>query len=150
MELLNTFISALAILIACISLFRTWNLKKNQAELIKKQLELASSEIATHHKADIEVLLKMTKKGERFIVSNKGKASAKLVNLTIDNPKGHESPICSDFEETFPISFLNPGESASVIAALTMGTGTKFEYIVHWKNPDDTIENKKGIVSLND
>lgn len=149
MEKLNTFISALAIIIAGIALWRTWNLNKMQAELTRIQLELANNRLIAQCKASIIVSLKKTPTGERFIVSNVGSASAKNVELKFILPKGQESPVCSDFKETFPAKIIHPNEPLSVLAALTKDSGTNFEYVAKWGNPDNTKGVKEGIVSLN-
>lgn len=143
MEILSILISLFALIIAGLALWRTWSLSKAQTELIKIQL-LAQS------KAIIKVNLLRGVKGERFILHNEGDAPAKQLNFCLLIPEGKASPLCGDYEETFPVKTLHPGESISVLAGLSNDTGTQFEYKAEWENLDKTKDVKKGTVSLND
>jgi hypothetical protein len=98
----------------------------------------------------LSVSLKRTHSGEKFIVSNDGGGLARHVEFSLTPLEGRSSPLCSDYKETFPIKSLSPGDSVSVIAALSFETDVRFDYLLMWENSDKTQGVREGVVSLND
>jgi hypothetical protein len=142
MQVLNILISFFALIIAGLALWRTWSLSKAQAELINKQL-------LAQLKAKIKVDLVQGSNSDRIILTNEGGAAASKLHFSLIIPEGGATPLCGDYEKTFPLKILHPGDSISVLAALSKETGVQFEYLMKWENSDKTQGVREGVVSLN-
>lgn len=80
--------------------------------------------------------------GERcFQVVNAGTESALDVRFSVAAEREKNSPVSAhDLETLFPVKELRPGESVSVGAIITPGTGLHFRGVVTWRNPDGSEE----------
>ena len=80
--------------------------------------------------------------GERcFQVRNAGTESALDVRFSVIAEREKNSPVSAhDVESLFPVKELKPGESVSIGAIITPGTGLHFRGVVTWRNPDGSEE----------
>lgn len=150
-EYFTLLISLLAIVISALSLIRTrrtasqqLELEKITAELSAKQLKFLKAEESEHSKAKIEVELEGYGSDYNLIVTNVGGAVARDVSFVIEG----ESPVLDgEYKEKFPIRELRPGKSVSLCAALSMGSPSQYNVLVHWKNPDDSEEQDEILIT---
>ena len=93
-------------------------------------------------KADVEAAFGRIAGERRFVVQNVGEGVAREVDVTIEPVNGKNSPvIAGEHEKKFPLSKLEPGESESLVAIITPGTGLYFRARVRWQDPDgSTVE----------
>ena len=88
-------------------------------------------------KADVQAALGRIGGERRFVVQNVGEAVAQDVHFTIESVNGKNSPVVAgEHEKKFPVSKLEPGESESLLAIITPGTGLHFRAFVRWRDPD--------------
>lgn len=160
-QVVTAAIAVVSAVIAFISLRRTGEVQRQQLRLHKKQEELTTlqlemlkkqSEAASSSpiaRADLRVELERSGRGFRFVVSNWGSGSAHDVHFEILSKEGLMSPLVQgDYDEVFPIEELAPGGRASVIAALTNGTGSTFEARWTWKDPDGAEQSRRSTLTL--
>lgn len=93
-------------------------------------------------KADVQAALGRIGGERRFVVENLGEGVAQQVQVTIEPVNGKNSPIIAgEHAKKFPLSRLGPGESESLVAIITPGTGLYFRAYVRWQDPDgSTVE----------
>lgn len=125
-------------------------------DLVQKQLDELRSSIENSNKQDVKsketanitVSLRKTPsgKGYRFYFKNIGSGVATNVNFKLVLEEGKSTPLTSDYEEVFPVKELHPGDEVSVLAAISMGMGSKFDSILSWDDSDGIrIEHNKTI-----
>ena len=144
-------ISVLAIVISAVSLIRTRRIASQQleleritAELSAKQLQFLEAEETALSKAKIDVELEGYGSDYNLIVTNVGGAVARDVSFSIEG----ESPVLDgEYKEKFPIRELRSGKSVSLCAALSMGSPSQYNVLVHWKNPDDSEEQDEILIT---
>lgn len=71
-------------------------------------------------------------------------------NVTFDlDLEGKRSPLVTgDYDVKIPIPELAPGNRVPLWAAITMGMGTTFPARWSWRNPDDSIENRRSLLAI--
>ena len=139
-EGLSLTVALLAALISFVSLYRTHrvsvrqiDLQRVQADLAKFQHELLLKEEAAKTRADIRVEVVKRGKGHRMVFKNVGKGAAREVFFEPVLPDDGESFLVdSEIEELFPISQLRPGQDASMIIAITLGSPSRFVVKISW------------------
>lgn len=95
-------------------------------------------------KADVQAALGRIGGERRFVVQNLGEAVAQDVQFRVEPVDGKNSPvIAGEHEKKFPIGELQPGESETLLAIITPGTGLHFHGIVRWRDPDGTSIEKE-------
>lgn len=157
-QIVTAAIAAVAVIIAGLSLYRTWKLQRQQMRLQAKQEELIdlqlkalrkqSSAASPTEKADVRVDLELLRENYRFTITNWGRVPARNIAFELELKQGRTSPLVNDdYDEKIPIPELAPGARCSLLAALTFGTGTTFPARWRWDNPDGTHETRSSLLS---
>ena len=137
----------LALLALVLSGFATWKtlqFNKRQEELIESQQSLNRRLAQREDKEDNEskqavlgaAFIKLGSSSWKLRIGNKGKAAARNVRLTI--LAGQESFIASDLKSKFPMEVLHPHQSVDLIAAVGMGSPSKYEIRFEWEDAFQT------------
>ena len=85
----------------------------------------------------------------RFVVRNLGELTAHDVSLRVAAERDKNTPVSTgDLRRIFPIKALDPGESASVCAIITPGTGLHFRAVVEWKDADGSAQERVFYLSV--
>ena len=167
-EVLTLLIALLGALIAAVSLIRTRRVEERQERLRVKQEELTELQIQLLRRevedqkrrdqghippparpADVRVTLEGSAGHERFVVTNWGYGPARDVDFKLKSREGRSSPLVKgDYEEKQPIRELLPGDRVTFLAAITFGTGSTFDAVLKWTNPDGTEQTREMQVSL--
>lgn len=99
--------------------------------------------------ADVRVRLEGPGRSARFVIENRGPGDALNVNFWLNLDDQGESPLVkADYDRKLPISILREGDSITLLAALTFGSGTHFEGHWSWEEDDGQHRSRKGPVSL--
>lgn len=130
-------------------------LQLKQEELMDLQLQLLRDKVGQQSKdhdtptADVRVTLEGFHGRERFVIANWGQGPAKEVDVKIQPRPGRSSPLVQgDYEEKLPIPELLPGDAVKLFAAITFGTGTEFDAILSWTEPDGSRQSRECQVSV--
>jgi uncharacterized membrane-anchored protein YhcB (DUF1043 family) len=143
-EIASLLIAIVAVVISVVSLVRARKVQAKQLEfeavtaaLAKKQLELLEKEEQTQEQARVTAeLVKVGRTDYRFVITNLGVAVASDVNFEID-PKSLDNPlVANECARKLPYPSLQPGQSFTLIAALSMGSTMSYNTQLKWKNPD--------------
>ncbi len=79
----------------------------------------------------------------RFVVQNLGESSAFDVRFDVAAEREKNDPVsAADLRRAFPVKELRSGESVSVAAIITPGTGLHFRGVVTWKSPEGADEER--------
>ncbi len=159
-QIVTAAIAILSAVIAFISLRRTGETQRQQIRLHKKQEEFTTLQLemlrkqaeasssAPISRADLRVELERAGRSFRFAITNWGAGPAHEVNFTIQTREGQMSPLVQgDYDAVFPIDELASGGRASVIAALTNGTGSTFDGQWTWKDSDGTEQRRRSTLT---
>ena len=148
-DVVNLILGAVALVIAIISLWRAWPVQRLQTEVTTLQLQRMRGEEAEKGKAHVTAWMEKRDRSHRFCIGNKGPAAALSVRFELDPQEGKNSPLVqNDYAEKIPIKRLAPGNTVSLIAALTMGTATAFEARLTWENEDGTPGSWESTLSV--
>jgi len=150
-EFISILISGIAALIAILSLrgqrkLQTENnqLQKVTAELAKKQLDQIKVSEDEHKKARLVVGLYNERPTPKFYIINSGTTLARNIDFKLVLDEEKLSPLIqSEVDEALPIPFLDYGDKATLIAAITDENPIAYSGVLSWTNPDGTIENKE-------
>ena len=92
---------------------------------------------------ELEASLSRVDGERRFVVRNVGTSSAQSVRLTVQAEREKNSPVSAhDLKSAFPVESLSPGDSVSVGAIITPGTGLHFRSTVTWRNVDGSEQER--------
>lgn len=149
-------VALLAAVISFVSLYRTHRvsvqqieLPRVQSDLAKFQHELLLKEQATKTRADIRVEVVERGRGHRMVFKNMGKGSARDVTFEPLLPDESESFLVdSEIEDLFPISQLLPGQDASMIIGITLGSHSRFVAKISWIGETGQREDQEIEVGL--
>ena len=156
-EVLSILVSCLAAIISLVvwsgqrKLTREANdLQRATAELAKKQLEILLREEKGRNTARLSLdLVREGKSDFRFRVANISDIDARDVELELLLQDRDNSPIIdSEYAEKFPAKHIAPGNSVSLIAALTLSSPTAYNAILKWTNPDGSRSQEETYVAL--
>ena len=156
-EILSILIACVAAIISLVvwsgqrKLAREANeLQRATCELAKKQLELLLREEKGKNTARLSLeLVRESRSSFRFCIKNISDVDARDVEfeLLMKDPSG--SPIIdSEYAEKFPAKRLSPGNSVSLIAAITLSSPTAYNAVLRWTNPDDSRSEEETYVAL--
>ena len=126
------------------------DLQRATAELAKKQLALMLREEQGKNSARLSLdLVRESKSSFRFRITNISDVDARDVEMELLLRDPTESPIVeSEYQEKFPAKRLAPGNSVSLIAALTISSPTAFNALLRWTNPDGVRHEEETYVAL--
>ena len=152
-EIVSLIVSLVAVVIALVSLVRTRKVASQQielervtAELSAKQLDILNAEEKSLSKAQIDVELEGFDSDYHFIITNVGGAEARNVTFKIE---GEENPLIeSEYQDKIPIPSLRPGKSIQLIAALDIGSSSKYNAVVSWQDPDGSAQHDEFFLAL--
>lgn len=156
-ETLTLLISCLAAVISLVvwsgqrKLSREANdLQRATAELARKQLEILLREEKGKNAARLSLALEREGKSAfRFRLTNVSDVEARDVAFTLLPSAPEDDPIiASEYAEKFPIKRFGPGNSVSLIAALTLSSSTAYNALLKWTNPDGSRVEEETFVSL--
>lgn len=154
-EVLTLLIALLSVVVAFVSLWRTTRLQERmtkaeeaQGRLAERQLAGLDEEAQQADKADVRVRFQPSGNAHRFVIENHGPADATGVQMSVVPVRGQHSPIPRSETEKLPINLLSAGDSQSLMAALTMGTGGTFDVTLLWTNADGSPGQRKQQVSI--
>jgi len=92
---------------------------------------------------ELEASLDRIEGERRFVVKNVGDVSASSVRFSVKAEREKNAPVSAhDLKSAFPVEALEPGQSISVGAIITPGTGLHFRGVVTWLNPDGSEEER--------
>lgn len=92
---------------------------------------------------ELEASLDRIEGERRFVVKNVGAVSAQTVRFTVQAEREKNSPVSAhDIKAAFPVDELPPGESISIGAIITPGTGLHFRGVVTWRNQDGSEQER--------
>ncbi|MAD45463.1 MAG: hypothetical protein CMI02_07715 [Oceanospirillaceae bacterium] len=138
-ETLTLLVSLLAVIISTISLVRTRKLAKEQLELERVTAELSRLQIQSLEedresktKPKFNVTLSKLGKSSFFYISNTGEGTAYEVNFELVDCE--DSPLTSDLSEKFPHPEMKPNSRVKLIAAMHLGSPSKYQVKLSWKN----------------
>ncbi len=86
--------------------------------------------------------------GHKFYIKNTGHDVAHNVRFNLLLKEGKSSPLTSDAKEVFPVAELHPNDEVSILAALSMGMGAKFDVELKWETSDGENKSKRSTVTL--
>lgn len=155
-EILTVVIACIAALISIYTLTEQRKLQKESNELqkatsvlAKKQLEIIIREDEEKSSARLKLDLVKDGNGYKFYITNIGNVEASNVELELLLDKPEHSPLVkSDYDSKFPAPKIPPGNSISLLAALSMGKPTAFNAKLKWTNPDGKIVEDETYASL--
>jgi|ERR1039457_3887885 hypothetical protein len=156
-EVLSILVSCLAAVISLVVWFgqrkltrESNDLQRATAELAKKQLEILLREEKGKNTARLSLdLVREGKSDFRFRVANISEIDARDVELELLLQDPDNSPIIdSEYAEKFPAKHIAPGNSVSLIAALTLSSPTAYNAILKWTNPDGSRSQEETYVAL--
>ena len=138
-ETLTLLVSLLEVIISTISLVRTRKLAKEQLELERVTAELSRLQIQSLEedresktKPKFNVTLSKLGKSSFFYISNTGEGTAYEVNFELVDCE--DSPLTSDLSEKFPHPEMKPNSRVKLIAAMHLGSPSKYQVKLSWKN----------------
>lgn len=138
-ETLTLLVSVLAVIISTISLARTRKLAKEQLELERVTAELSRLQIQSLEedresktKPKFNVTLSKLGKSSFFYISNTGEGTAYEVNFELVDCE--DSPLKSDLSEKFPHPEMKPNSRVKLIAAMHLGSPSKYQVKLSWEN----------------
>ncbi|MCJ7632416.1 hypothetical protein MUP77_08495 [Candidatus Bathyarchaeota archaeon] len=143
-EVASLVIAVVAIVISVVSVIRTHKVQAKQLEfeaitaaLAKKQLELLGKKEQRREQAHVTAeLVKVGRSDYRFVIMNQGVAIASDVTFEID-PMSPDNPlVTNECARKLPYPSLQPGQSFTLIAALSMDSAMSYNTQLKWKNPD--------------
>lgn len=103
---------------------------------------MGDQEVATET-TELEASLDRIEGVRRFVVKNVGTVNALTVRFTVQAEREKNSPVSAhDIKVAFPVDELPPGESVSIGAIITPGTGLHFRGVVTWRNPDGSEQER--------
>jgi len=158
-QIVTASIGSGGLIIAAVSLYRTWKLQRQQMRLQAKQEELIDLQLealrkqttppSNTEKADVRVDLVPSGSNYKFVITNWGRVPARNVTFNLDLKEGRITPLVDDdYDEKIPIPELAPGSRCSLLAALTFGTGTTFHATWSWENPDGSRETRPSMLAV--
>jgi hypothetical protein len=120
-----------------------------QGRLAERQLTSIEEEAKRTGLADVRALIEPRGKIHRLVIENYGPAAATNVRAQVEPINGTYSPIPqSELTTKLPIEVLAPGETQSLIMALTVGSGTVFRVGLTWTNADGSAGQRQQQVSV--
>ena len=154
----------LSILIACVAavislvvwsgqrkLAREANdLQRATSELAKKQLAILLREEKGKDTARLSLeLVRESKSSFRFRITNISDVDARDVEFELLLKDPSDSPLIdSEYAEKFPAKRLGPGNSVSLIAAITLASPTAYNALLKWTNPDGSRSEEETYAAL--
>lgn len=146
MEFSISFSDVLATIALLLSGYATWkSLRAGESEkrLNDFLLEQGKNQELDARKADLGAsFLKLGNSKYRLKIWNKGKATARHVNITL--PEDNDVLIESDIKAKFPLEVLEQYQSVELIAAPHMGSKQKQKIRLTWAD-DFSEENEKTL-----
>jgi len=92
---------------------------------------------------EVEANLARVEGERRFVVENVGSVAAQSVRFNVQAEREKNPPVSAhDLKSTFPVEELKPGESVSIGAIITPGTGLHFRGVVTWRNEDGSEQER--------
>jgi len=158
-QIVTAAIAVVGLIIAALSLYRTWKLQRQQMRLQAKQEELIDLQLealrkqttptSNTEKADVRVDLEPSGQNYKFVITNWGRVPARDITFNLDLKEGRITPLANgDYDEKIPIPELAPGFRCSLMAALTFGTGTTFNATWSWQNPDGSRDTRSSLLAI--
>ena len=158
-QIITASIAGGGLIVATVSLLRTWKLQRQQLRLQAKQEELIDLQLealrrqtkppSSWETADVRVDLQPSGSNYKFVITNWGRVPAQNVSFDLDLKGGRVTPLVNDdYEEKIPIPELAPGSRCPLFAALTFGTGTTFHATWGWDNPDGSRETRSSTLAI--
>ena len=150
MDVINSIISVVAVVISLVALIRgrknsqkLIELEEVHAQLSRKQLEEYEKKEADSLKASLAVSLQTDGSSGKFIIENMGPASAKKIYFSLNEEGDHNPLISGDFNKKIPYPLLNPGETCHLMASFPLAV-TQMIYGVDLRwHTEDGIQHKK-------
>ena len=148
--LISTVIPLAAIAISIISLYSAHKTSKKMIALEEKHAKVSEIKIQTHEagekqkqKANLYMGLHSERGSGRFIIENKGPASAYQIHFSLNDNNHHDPLVSGDYEDKTVYPILHRGESYSLLAGFPMGVSQSiYEVMLRWTNSDKTEETK--------
>jgi len=110
---------------------------ETQEALMRRQAQREDSEAREQQQADLgATFVKIGSSTWRLKIFNKGRCAAR--NVSVDFVQGKESFIDSDIESKFPMQALQSHQSVELIAAIHMGSPSKYEISLRWADDYQT------------
>jgi len=115
------------------------------ASAAREQVSVASAPVT----ADVRVQLRGPAREAKFWIHNVGLAPAHDVNMSAVSKADGSSPLFrGDYDQKLPIPELLPNDVVTLMAAITMGSGTTFIVTTTWIDADGAEQKREQQVSL--
>jgi hypothetical protein len=155
-EIINLALAIAAIMIAGVSLIATIRLQRRQLEfqainaaLAKKQLEVINAQEESESGAEVTAeLVNIGGSGYRFVLFNQGSVAAADVNLELIEATSDDPLLPNECARKLPYPLLDPGQSFTLVAALSLGSAMVYMARVTWKDPDGSRHSRECCLSL--
>ncbi|WP_422491308.1 hypothetical protein [Endozoicomonas sp. ALE010] len=156
-EILTLCVSSLAVVVSLVAIIRTrkvdtamLRLEEVHAELSKKQIELIEKEKKEQEKASIKVeLVKYSRSDYKFHITNHGRSPARNIRFSLTQNCNDNPLVMGEYKDKIPYPLLNPDETFTLIAAITLGmSSTIFPVEVIWQNEDGSDEKRVCVTSF--
>ncbi len=155
-EILTLLVAAIGAITGVTSLVRTRVIETKQLEfqavaaaLAKRQLKALEKEQSARDKSDVIVdLVKVGRSDFRFVLSNRGGATALNVNFRVAADSPDDPLVQNECDRKLPYPKLEAGQSFTLIAALHMGSAMRYPTHVSWQNADGSTEAREIYVAV--
>ncbi|MCT2531903.1 hypothetical protein N2488_01770 [SAR92 clade bacterium H231] len=147
---ISTVIPLAAITISIISLYSAHKTSKKMIAFEEKHAKVSEIKIQTHEaeekqkqKANLHMELHSERGSGKFIIENKGPASAHQIHFSLTDNNCHDPLVHGDYENKIPFPRLNKGESYFLLTSFPMGSSQSIhEVLLRWTNADKTEESQ--------
>lgn len=154
-EVVTTIIAVIAISISIISLYNSCKTSKKMVDLeeihakvSKIQLQKYETEEKEKQKANLHVELQSERGSGKFLIENRGPASAKNIHFHITEKNDHNPLVGGDYENKTPLPILNKGESYFFLASFPINISQSiYEISLRWTNADKSQESRNYSLS---
>lgn len=150
-DVISALISIIAVIISVVALIRgrqnsekLIELEEIHAQLSRRQLEEFERAEKESLKANIGVSLQTSGSSGKFLIENKGPATAKNIFFSLNEEGNHNPLVGGDFESKIPYPLLHPGDSYHFRANFPLSVTQKLYGVdLRWET-DDGIQHKKS------
>lgn len=108
-------------------------------------------EIINHHKTKKEnksAKLTVSYLNQKLVISNKGKANAKNVNIFIDDIEIQNSATFGASSRNMDFSLLTPNNSFTIKSVVTLGTKRNFKIKLIWEDENSKNNITEDIINI--
>lgn len=144
--MISASISLLAVVVSVVALLRSrknhaqlLELERVHAELSQRQIDEIEERKCEALKASLVAHLEKADQGYKFVITNKGEATASNIYFALEQDNEHNPLIHGDFEQKIPFPALAPNEHYHLLAHIPLNIRQlTYEISLRWDNQDGT------------